>query len=97
MLNESVFCAQDYVDVLMILITERHGGTSVDHQQSALNIVQQCCSDRCLTVNPNEMELMVFTGRKKHTDHKKPNFYGREVEFSKSAKYLSDIFEAKLT
>ena len=64
--------------------------------QRILCNVESWCSDRDLSVNPSETEMILFTRKYKPEKLSPITFYGKELIFSTQVKYLGVILDPKL-
>jgi hypothetical protein len=64
--------------------------------QTAMNIVQNWCSELELPVNVDKTTTVLFTNKSLRIGFKKPNLFGQEIELKNQVKYLGVILDSKL-
>src|SRR5699024_7058226 len=80
--------AQAYVDDLCIVTTGRFLGPLLELMQGAVNESSKWCTDKDLSVNPEKMELVVFTRKRKLDNVKWPSLQGVTLNPTQEVKYL---------
>ena len=94
-LNEEGAYAQGYADDIAIIVTGKFTSTVKELMQKALGKVERWCRTHSLSVNPDKTEVVAFTNRR-NVDLRGLTFYGRELEPSKSVKYLGVTLDYRL-
>ncbi len=95
-LNSAGVFAQAYSDDGAILIVGPRLGTLSGQMNTALQKVDQWCRDRNLAINPDKVELMLFTRRYKVQGYRPVYLSGRELARKSHVKYLGVHLDPKL-
>jgi hypothetical protein len=85
------------VDDICLLAVGKFPNTVSGIMQMALGIVEKWCSGVGLSVNPDKTGLVAFTRKRKLEGFFEPRFFGRNLQCSRSVKYLGVILDSKLT
>jgi hypothetical protein len=64
--------------------------------QTAMNIVQNLCSELELSVNADKTTIVLFTNKRLRIGFKKPKLFGQEIELKNQVKYLGVLLDSKL-
>ena len=96
-LNNKGFKTDGFADDLFILILGSFFSTTSDLVQQACNTIQGWCNDVGLSVNPDKVNLTVYTRKRKRDGYFNPIFFGKEIVPAKEIKYLGVILDEKLT
>jgi len=96
LLNKQGVFAQGFANDGVVIIIGKVLSTLCEIMQRILCNVESWCSDRDLSVNPSETEMILFTRKYKPEKLSPITFYGKELIFSTQVKYLGVILDPKL-
>ena len=88
---------QAYADDGVLLVVGRFLDTVCNLMQRGLNMVQRWCEKEGLAVQPDKLELVLFTRRTNLEGYQAPTIYGRELVRTQRVKYLGVVLDSKLT
>jgi hypothetical protein len=64
--------------------------------QTAMNLIQNCCSELELYINADKTTTVLFTNKSLRIGFKKPKLFGQEIVLKNQVKYLGVILDSKL-
>ncbi len=95
-LNALGYTAQAYADDLAIVIQGKHLNTVADLMQGSLWVVDSWCKTKGLSVNPEKIEVSLFTMKRKTEGVVRLEYQGVKLNLTKEVKYLGVILGDKL-
>jgi len=91
-----VVYAQGFADDRIAMVIGCFSTTLCEIMQRVLKGIERWCTERELSVNPSEMELVLFTRKYKVERLSPVIFYSKELTLCKQVKYLGVIHNPKL-
>ena len=95
-LNDLYLRADGFADDLFILIRGFDFPTMSELIQNACNLVESWCKEVGLSINPDKVNLIIFSRKKKITGYKDPLLFGKYIQPVKEVKYLGIYIDQKL-
>ncbi len=96
-LNGQHLTSQAYADDGVVLIVGKFLDVVCGLMQRALDYVQRWCHEEGLSVQPEKLELVLFTKRRNLIGFQAPSMYGEQLMLSHKVKYLGVYLDTKLT
>ena len=96
LLNEEGFFAQAYTDDILILVKADDEHALAGLMQHALGIVQSWCESVRLSVNPDKVNMILFTTRYKVKPIGGVHLGGKPLKLVNEAKYLRVTLDSNL-
>ena len=91
-----VYC-QGYADDICLLAVEKFPNTVSELMKRALHTVDTWCGSIGSSVNPEKIDLLIFTRKRKLSGLFEPLLFGVTLHSSESVKYLGVILDSRLT
>ncbi len=90
------YTAQAYADDLAIVILGKHLNTITDLMQGSLRVVDSWCKTKCLSVNAEKTEVLLFTTKRKTERAVRLEYQGVKLNPTKEVKYRGVILDDEL-
>ena len=97
LLNDKGLRTDGFADDLFTLLRGFDPSVMSDQLQNVCRIIERWCSESDLRVNPDKVNLVIFTRKRDLTGYRRPTLYGKVIKEKEDMKYLGVNIDKTLT